>query len=179
MADKITIREPIVKKPKEYKKFFLNMEKISLGKIIATLIILALIFLDFYYIGLFKGTCDNSTCFNDALAKCKPVKFTRIKDNNFYEYNTYSSMFSNTCQIKITLTNVAPGSNQDIKSFLEGKSMMCEIPKSISTTRTFDDIENVLDYCHGELKEGFYQVIIKRMYSLVINDLDEVIKQVR
>ncbi len=168
LAEKITIQEPIVKKPR--------INRISIGKFIVTLIFLVLLFFDFYYIGLFKGTCDSSTCFSNALAKCKPVKFTNIIDNNFYEYNIYSS-FSDKCTIKITLEKVAPGSNQDIKTFLEGKTMICKIPKEITKAKTFNDIENVLDYCHGELKEGVYQVILKRMYSLVISDLDEVIKQ--
>ncbi len=137
--------------------------------------IFLILILILFYFGIFKKTCLDDSCFEKSLSKCSSVQYVKQKNNNLYTYSILNSIM-NECKINIKLEKVAPGSDPDIKT-LEGKSMYCKIPKSILTTTNLDNLDNVLQYCHGELKEGILELILKRMYSLVIGNLDEIIKQ--
>ncbi|MEK6934913.1 MAG: hypothetical protein AABW46_03470, partial [Nanoarchaeota archaeon] len=174
LASRVTIKAPEVKKPDIKNRFV--FQSFSITRTIITLIVLGVLFFNLYYFGVFKGSCDSKVCFDEALASCRPVKFDRVVDNNFYEYNVFRSLGAG-CKLRVSVDKVAPGSAPDIRDLLESKSMECVIPKAILERQAYDDIENVLDYCSGELKEGVLQLIIKRMYSLVITDLDEIVKE--
>ena len=126
-----------------------------------------------YYLGFFTKVCTSDECFNRALKNCKPVDFVKHTNNNIYLYTIYRS-FSEDCSIKISLQSVAPGSDRDIKDLLEGKSMKCSIPRSLLSNRKLDELENMLSYCHGSLKEGIYELVIKRIYGVVIGNINEV-----
>lgn len=130
-----------------------------------------------YYFGLFSKECEDNVCFNQALQQCKPIDYVKHTNNNVYFYRIYRS-FGEDCSVKVTLVSVSPGSNRDIKDLLEGKSMKCSIPKSLLQDRNLDELENSLEYCHGELKEGIYELIIKRLYGYVIGNLNEIIESV-
>ena len=55
--------------------------------------------------------------------------------------------------------------------------MSCKIPKKELAATNFDNFDNLLSYCHGPLKEGLYEVIIQRMYSLVVSQLGDIVKE--
>ena len=120
-------------------------------------------------------TCDDE-CFDEKLRECKFIDFITHKNNNVYRYTIFSSL-GNYCKIRVTLERTAPGSDPDIKELLEGKSMECRIPKQLLKTTNLDNIDNFLQYCTGELKEGILELIIKRMYSLIIGNLEEIVQE--
>ncbi|MFH1592731.1 MAG: hypothetical protein ABIB47_05180 [Candidatus Woesearchaeota archaeon] len=142
------------------------------GSLILLITLVAVVVL-FYYAGTFNKECLNDACFDDALRECKPVDYTKHTNNNIYLYTIYRSS-GEDCLVQISLQSVAPGSDRDIKDLLEGESMKCKIPKSLLAKKSMDEIDNVLAYCSGELKEGIYELIIKKLYGLVIGNVEEV-----
>ena len=55
--------------------------------------------------------------------------------------------------------------------------MSCKIPKTLLAETNLDDLDNILQYCTGELKEGILELIIQKMYTLIIDNLDEIVQQ--
>ena len=139
--------------------------------LIVFIIILFVIFLGWFFV--YKKTCDSDECFNDALAECKPTKFYGYRNNNLYLYKISRSL--DKCRLYIKVERMAIGTEPDLIRLLEGNSMKCKIPKGVEIT--LDEMENLLDYCHGTLKEGLYQIMLERLYALVVSDMSGIIKE--
>ena len=144
-----------------------------------TIFIVAVVFLIFvlYFFAPFKKICTDQSCFNSKYFDCKPVKYHNVKTGNYYTYTIKRSLGSD-CTMKIKYVSSAPGTSQDVKDLLEGNSMVCKIPKSLVKTTSIQDNKNLLGYCTGPLKEGMYELIIKKMYSMVIANLNDVLDKV-
>lgn len=143
------------------------------------LVIVILIFLFaffIYYSGLIKPSCTTDACFNQALQKCSPVSYDKLKNNNLYSYEISRSLFS-YCNLNIKFEEAALGSEVEIKTLLEGKSMHCKLPKSNLKNIDINEMKDLLNYCSGPLKEGLYELMIKKMYSLIIGQMSSIIKQ--
>ena len=111
-------------------------------KLIISLVLVLLIILVFLRINLVNKTCEDE-CFDEKLKECKFIDFVTQKNNNVYRYTIFSSL-GNDCKVRITLERTAPGSDPDIKELLEGKSMICYIPKNLLETTNLDNIDNFL-----------------------------------
>lgn len=153
-----------------------SKENIKSKRFLIQILLVIIIILILFYLGIFKKPCLSDECFEKSLNDCKASQFVKQKNNNLYTY-TISRSFTQECSINIKLEKVAPGSDPDIVRLLEGKSMQCKIPKEILTTKNLDNLDNILQYCHGELKEGILELIIKRMYTLVIGNLDDIVEE--
>ncbi len=145
------------------------MEKRSL--IIAVVIVLVVFYGLFF---VYKKSCQTEECFNDALYKCKPAKFYSYRNNNLYLFKISRSLFSE-CNLKVEVVKMAIGSEPDLVRLMEGKGMECKVPKDLVIT--LDKMENLLAYCHGELKEGLYQIMLERIYGLIVRDMSGIIKE--
>ena len=55
--------------------------------------------------------------------------------------------------------------------------MTCKIPKKQLPNTNLIEMNNIMEYCSGPLKESLYELIIKRMYELVIINLAEIAEQ--
>ena len=134
-------------------------------------IIILVIILGFFFV--YKKSCKTEECFNNALSECKPAKFFGYRNNNLYLYKISRSLVD--CRLYIRVDKMAIGSEPDLVRLLEGKSMKCKIPGEVSIS--LDKMENLLAYCHGELKEGLYQIMLERLYALVVRDMSGIIKE--
>jgi len=150
----------------------------NLKTILGILIIFSVVLVFLFFTGFFTGTCTDENCFDASTRDCKPIEYNKHESNNIYVYTIYRSTGEN-CLFKIFLQSAAPGSDSDLKNLLEGKSMKCSVPKSLLKTTRFDDVDNILSYCHGELKEGIYELLIKRMFGVVIGNINEIRDVVR
>ena len=146
------------------------------GKTLNRALILIIVFLVvtgiLFYFGFFTKACSDDDCFNDAMKFCRPIDYVKNVNNNIYLYTVHRS-FGNECSLKISMLSAAPGSDIEVAD-LEGKSMRCKIPKSELITTQFEEVDNILGFCTGELKEGIYELIIKRMFGLVIGNIEEI-----
>ncbi len=145
-------------------------------KIILTIIIILILIFIFYYFGIIKPKCTTDSCFNKNIKTCTPCKYIRMQNNNLYKY-TISRSFSNKCILTIKNKKMAIGSDFDAKNLLEGKSMKCRIPKSKLSEIELDNMKDLLNYCTGPLKEGIYELLLKRMYALVVSQMSHIVKE--
>ena len=83
------------------------------------------------------------------------------------------------CKIQINLERTSVGTEFENKILLEGKSMECFIPKSRLFEVNFNEIENLLGYCSGPLKEGIYEIMIKKMYGVIISNLGDILGELQ
>ena len=150
-----------------------NFKKI-LTAISLFLIIVALA----YLLGFFRKTCFDDECFERSLSDCSPADFVTQRSNNIYIYSIRQS-YLDDCNIVIELAKVAPGSEPRTRELLEGNSMECKIPKSFLRNNNLDNLDNILQYCHGQLKEGILELIIEKMYSQIIINLNAIIEESR
>lgn len=146
-------------------------------KIIISVVAIALIVFLIYFFGVIKPTCYNQDCFNQKFESCSPAKYTKLRNNNIYQYETSRSLGS-TCKLQITMEKTAPGTDLDIKESIERKSMKCYVPKHL-TNMDIDGFENLIDHCSGPLKEGMYELMLKRMYGLVVTQMGDIIQEVQ
>ncbi len=145
----------------------------KLAIIIVIVLILASLF---YFFGIIKPKCSTDQCFNENLQKCSPVKYTRLQNNNLYKY-TISRSLGNKCKLTVENKKMAIGTDLDTKNLLEGKSMKCKIPKSKLSEIELDNMKDLLNYCTGPLKEGMYELLLKRMYALVVSQMSGIVKE--
>lgn len=124
----------------------------------------------------YKKKCSDDECFNKALAGCNPVKFYGYRNNNLYYYSI-SRSFSGNCKIYMKIERMAIGSEPDLVRLLEEKDMNCLVPRSVIIS--LDNMENLLTYCTGDLKEGFYQIMLERLYALVARDMSGIISEAK
>ncbi len=136
------------------------------------------VFVLLYYFGAFKGSCETDECFKDATTFCTPKKYDKSVDNTVYKY-TISRSLGEYCKIKVSLEQSAEGTDFETKGRLEGKSMRCLVPKNELSNVNFNEVENILTYCTGPLKEGIYEILIKKMYGIIISNLGEILGEVQ
>ena len=138
--------------------------------------ILLALFVAGYYTGYFRKDCgQDKECFQKYVAKCKPAQVAVLRNNNAYLY-WIGNQLGKTCELKVKALRIDAGAPQEFKS-LEGKEMSCKIPKGELAATNLDNFDNLLGYCHGPLKEGLYEVIIQRMYTLVVSQLGDIVKE--
>jgi hypothetical protein len=148
---------------------FLNWKEI-----LAAVTLSLLILLGAFYFGVIKKECEDETCFQKALQKCTPAKYLRLQNLNYYKY-TISGIRSGDCKLTVELKKMAVGTEPAKAVLLEGKGMVCKVPKKEIQKIESTQITGLLNYCSGPLKEGMYQLIIEKLYTLVIANLGDVI----
>lgn len=142
--------------------------------LIVTLILVAIFAILSYFGALPFFSCETEECFTNALKECKPISYEKFQNSNLYSYKIYRS-FGSKCKFKVTLERMAVGADMDLIALLEDKSMVCNVPKT--ETDAIEKIERLLNYCHGELKEGLQQVLIQRIYGLLMKDMSGILEK--
>ncbi|MBI4154367.1 hypothetical protein HY501_03450 [Candidatus Woesearchaeota archaeon] len=140
------------------------------------IVLTVIVFLSFvlFSFGFIKKTCDTEECFIQSLETCSSSKYVRLQNLNYYRY-TVRGYSGDKCVVDIELRKMAEGTPEDKVALFEGKGMKCAIPEENIQNLERAEIEKVLNYCTGPLKEAMYQVIIEKLYTLVIANLGEVI----
>ena len=133
------------------------------------------LFLLGYYTGFFRENCKNDVgCFEQRAIECRPSDVVVVQDNNVYRYTVGRSLWD--CQIHVTLERVKTGAPLEFQA-LEGKKMTCTIPKRELEGFSLAGFDKYFDYCHGLLKEGLYELVLTRVYSTFIGQMDDVLRE--
>ncbi len=159
----------------EYSKDYNKIK--NLPRIAILLLIVFGLFLSAYYLGFTREYCaKDQDCFLEKAATCSPAEVYVSRSNNIYHYQIYPSL-KNTCRLKVTFERAQEGTSPEHIQLLEGKSMNCFIPKDNLRSVNPIEMENIMDYCSGPLKEGLYELIIKRMYELIVINIGEIAEE--
>lgn len=109
--------------------------------------------------------CDDWDCFNDALKNCKRVSFIGGTDMVFqYKIN---GIRDDRCEVGAKLLQGELNNQDSLK--LEGQEMKCSLPKGVVMIPE-SDISN----CHGLLKEGLQDLVIKELYSYLVQNIGKI-----
>ena len=145
------------------------------GLVLIVVIILILVSL-FYFV--FKtNECKTSGCFEDAALNCKKAEINVREANGSISQYTIQGKESGNCLLNIKLEKIGSLS-EEMKNKFEGKDMTCNIPLNEFSRMKIEDMGANLDYCHGPLKEEIYDIVIKKLYNLVIRDMSSVLQEV-
>ena len=109
--------------------------------------------------------CKDWDCFNSNLKNCDKVKFIGGSDMIF-EYTVKGSSGSE-CKVDVKLLQGELNNKESIK--LENREMTCVLPKGVVMIPESD-----IGKCNGFLKEGLQDLIIKRLYSEIVQNLGRI-----
>ncbi|MFH1238376.1 MAG: hypothetical protein ABIH79_00780 [archaeon] len=110
--------------------------------------------------------CDNWNCFNTNLESCNRVKFIGESNGLVFEYIIRGSS-ENICNVNIELLQGELSNQDSIK--LENQEMICSLPLGVAITP-----ESNIGNCHGLLKEGLQDLIIKKLYTYLVQNLGRI-----
>src|SRR3989338_6736182 len=105
------------------------------------------------------GTSDN--CFNTKASSCKLAKAELDKEGNTLNYQV-TGKSGDDCIINVKMVKLAEIQPADLKKALEGKDMKCVIPQFLLREREIKKIQNLNDYCTGQLKESVQSITIEK-----------------
>ncbi len=127
-----------------------------------------------YYTGYLRENCGQDvSCFEERARVCRPSDLVVLRQNTVYLYSVGSSM--GDCHLSVTLKRVEAGAPVEFQQ-LEGEKMTCSIPKRELDGLTVEGFDQYLSYCHGLLKEGLYEIILTRVYSHLVGQMDDVLR---
>lgn len=140
---------------------------------IVTIFLAGCVFLS-YELGAFKKNCKDESCFKQALDNCDYAKMLTTKNLNYYLYTIKGTQNGN-CKVEISLEKMATGTPPERVAAFEGKKMACYIPRTeIAKIEDFE-FNSMLNHCTGPLKEAMYELIIEKLYTIIIQNMGEVI----
>lgn len=133
------------------------------------------LFLLGYYTGFLRENCGSDVpCFTERARECRPTDVIVVQANNAYGYSVRSSI--GDCSVHVILERVEAGAPAEFQA-LEGKRMICAIPKKELDGFSLDQFDAYMPYCHGLLKEGLYEIVLKRVYSNLLGHLSGVVQE--
>ena len=127
----------------------------------------------------YKVNCDyNKDCFDKRAANCLGSKYTYENSGNLFQYKVNGNSYNNTCSISINLLKTSPVLTYETRQAFEGKSMSCNFPKELLAISPIQETSNILNYCTGPLKEATLELMIKKLYGSVAQNLGTIINKI-
>ncbi len=108
-------------------------------------------------------SCSDWNCFNEYLKSCDRAKFIGGEDMIF-RYSILGSS-GDECNINVELLQGELNNQDSLR--LEGQSMVCSLPKGFVGVPERD-----MSVCHGVLRENLQDLVIKKMYTYIIQNID-------
>ncbi|MDH3324328.1 MAG: hypothetical protein OEL89_01695 [Candidatus Peregrinibacteria bacterium] len=109
--------------------------------------------------------CTSWECFNSHLESCDRADFIGGTDMIF-EY-VIKGGFGSDCEVGVQLLQGELNSRDSVK--LEKQEMTCMLPKGVVMIPE-SDIGN----CHGLLKEGLQDLVIKKLHTYLVQNLGNI-----
>ncbi|HVY01778.1 MAG TPA: hypothetical protein VHA12_03380 [Candidatus Nanoarchaeia archaeon] len=134
--------------------------QITLGILAIAAILFAL------YFTLYQPVnCDSYACFQDKMTVCSKATYINEEPEASWKYEILGSE-GNDCTIQVTMLQAKKGELQ--LENLAGMGMQCNYPKGIITYPEKD-----LGACSGKLKEELQGIVIKKLYTYILDNLGE------
>ncbi|MBM3233949.1 hypothetical protein FJZ19_02540 [Candidatus Pacearchaeota archaeon] len=144
--------------------------------IIAVVLILILI-IAFYIYFFYVKKCGNIECFNSAMSNCVKASYLNEANDGSWLFSVkkaegsfwckFSSKYCEKCIVNVKLLQAKKGPTD--LSAIEGMDMNCELPMSYVGLPQAD-----LSLCHGDLKEGIQDIVIKKMHSYILTNVGKI-----
>ncbi|HLC85880.1 MAG TPA: hypothetical protein VJG30_01170 [Candidatus Nanoarchaeia archaeon] len=151
---------------------FVNKKKVAV--LIVLIVVLGILF----YINTPKKCARDYDCFSSNVVKCSKASVLSTKEDNLYFYEVLGKKQDN-CIVKVRLMKLSETQSHDLRKALEGKSMSCSLPISLLESKDINSIDNLNDYCTGQLKEAILEVTLQKMYDVVVQNIGPIASQLR
>lgn len=139
-----------------------NWKIISAVIVLLVIVIGALLF-SYYYSG---KVCTSYSCFQEKMSSCSKSSYINEVPEATWGYNILGKQ-DGLCAVRVKLLQAKQGMT-DIRN-LDGYYMDCSYPLGIATYPESD-----LSKCHGRLKEELQGLIIKKLYSYIVDNIGQV-----
>jgi|SRR3989344_2316599 len=153
----------------------LKLIRFSRTNKILFLLLFLLVVIAFIYLKLETNCANDEVCFNELATQCQKARVNLQREGNTFEYTVLGEK-DDKCEVNIKILDLNQQYDAETKTLLEDKEMFCMIPKEKLSRLT--ETEAVIDYCSGPLKEALYELIIKRIYGALAENLGPTIKKV-
>lgn len=151
--------------------------KINTISIFLIIFIIAAVSISAFALSYSTKDCNkDQNCFRQNEMSCKRSKVDVIKEGNLFSYQIDKKRL-NTCYITVSVIEVNPSSGQELKSTFEGKSMNCKIPIDQLQKTSIISNNDIFELCTGPLKEATYELIIKKLYSVIAQNLGPILSK--
>jgi hypothetical protein len=129
---------------------------------ISFFMVLALMIFGGWYFFFSYEDCSSWECFNSGLEKCDRVRFIGGSDMIF-DY-TVKGFSGGACEVDVKLLKGELNNQDSLK--LEGSEMTCMLPRGVVMIPESD-----IGFCHGMLKEGLQDLVIRKLHSYLVQNL--------
>jgi hypothetical protein len=102
-----------------------------------------------------NGTCSDAACFIAAANNCEDMNVTLRGSVATFAYTS-----SQSCVFTKTLVSVDANETQQMKDFLEGKSMTCIYERGKFNPGLVTSLVDGMEDCIGDLKDALGQLLI-------------------
>ena len=147
-------------------------KKVVIFAVLILILIIAL-YINFFYV----KKCSNIECFNSAMSNCVKSSYLNEAEDGSWLFSVkkaqgsfwcrFSSKYCERCIVNVKLLQAKKGPTD--LSRIEGLDMNCELPMSYVGLPQAD-----LSLCHGQLKEGIQDIVIKKMHSYIMTNVGRI-----
>ncbi len=124
-------------------------------------LVVLIVFAGWFWIFMYED-CKDKACFDEALKNCDRAKFI-YGDGMIFEY-TIRGEENGRCEVDVVLLQGDLNNADSMK--LEGQKMTCMLPLGIVM-----DPERDIGNCHGMLKEGLQDLVIRKLHTYLVQNL--------
>lgn len=118
------------------------------------------------YFTLYQPTpCDTFACYQEKMGKCDKATYTNEEPEASWRYEIKGSD-NGECRVEVTMLQAKKG-DLELEN-LAGFGMECRYPLGIKAYPEKD-----LGACSGKLKEELQSIVIKKLYSYILDNLGE------
>ena len=133
--------------------------------IVGIVLLVVVLFVAVWFLLFSYGGCEDWGCFNENLRACDRVRFVGGTDMIF-EYTIRGSS-GGECEVGVELLMGELNNQDSIK--LEHQEMTCMLPGEIVMIP-----ESNIGNCHGLLKEGLQDLVIKKLHTYLVQNLGQI-----
>ena len=147
---------------------FLGMKKeesrgvISRWRKLLTFVVLIVFFLFIWFLFFDYSDCQSKACFDAKLKVCDKARFID-GDDMIFRY-VIEGKKGGECEVEVELLQGELDNEDSIK--LERQSMTCMLPLGVVVAPESD-----IGVCHGLLKEGLQDLVIKKLHTYLVQNL--------
>jgi len=128
--------------------------------------------LSIFYISYEKDCGYDSVCFQESFKLCDKSSYKLNEQGVLFEYRILGRS-QDSCKVEVSVIDIIDSADPESDELFIGKEMICNIPENqIFTIDT-------LSLCTGPLKEAMYELIIQKVYSILAQNLGELIYELK
>jgi len=101
-------------------------------------------------------------------------KNCRNDENCFNTLYEVKGKKGNDCILTIFLKTIGTSQDEILNQMLAQKGMICGVPMDLLQIKNISQINDISDYCTGPLKEAALEIVLEKVYSIVVANIGQI-----